>query len=514
MEKRTLALNFILLALIGFAVTSCSSDNDAVSQSDNVTLAITPVKKPDVSIYSGGKTLYSTFAQKILTRAVVTELGTPSYKEYSWEKDLPEEYWKARPEDVSEDEKTFVKKYINDNPDANVDFYNINYYVQYVGGSSKICGGATMIDNKGTQQNVWNSTNQMSFYTINGIHLNSYQGSFGQSALCLNLPVKNATYTDTWGNVDVIKTNAYRIYKITYNKKEGYYLGFDYKTKNSNGAYYDGDGIYDDYVIKLTPYDDTTYGNPGATTVSTDEVEVNLSVNAAKATADYISTKLSIHLRAVTDAEVVIPVPAEYYSSDVNGISTDKNHGAEVSSESATNVSYTVNGQTVSVAISYAEDGIHVKTSGFNKAALDYLSEKYDDGITFEVWNYYKNSIPTGAVTRDFLKSSYFDKSTVTFANGVPASYINAFAAVNNYNGIVYGVRDAEGVWTPYSDEACTQVLDGQYWTREGAADAREYILTSHVNEWDCAVTPTNEGYSLSKAEVKLSEQYYKVYKK
>ena len=328
MKKRNLFFNLIILALVGFSMTSCSSDDDAVSKENNV-VTVTPVKTPDVTIYSGSKTLYSTFTQQKALKAMTLAA-----------------------EEVSR------------------------------------------------------------------------------------------------------------------------------------------------------------------STIANDQVEVNLSVNAPNANGDFIFTKLSIHLRAVTDAEVVIPIETKYYDSNANGISTDKNKDTEVSSKSNTKVSYTVNGQPVSVEISYDTDGIHVKTSGFNQAALDYLKGAYGDGITFEVWNYYNATVDNKVVTRTSLKSDYFDKATVSFTNGTPGYYVNAFAAINDYTGKVYGKRDAEtGVWTPYTDEACTQKLDTKYWTREGAADAREYILKTHVNEWDCTVTAT--GYSsVTVTDGKLSEKYYKVYKK
>lgn len=513
MKKSLSFLNFILLALMGFTITSCSSDEDAVSQQGNVS-AIKLAKTPDISLYSGGTALFSTAA----TKAVVTEYGAFEYHKCA-DGDFPTAYISSKPSPITtaSGEKNFVLEYIKEHPDeASVSFYNINYFIQYVGSSYDVY---YMTDNNGAAHSV-NGSYQMDYIEIDGNHINDYNAGNGPDALCLNLPLKNPAYHDSYGNVDNTKYNSYKIYKITYNGVEGYYLGFDYKTKKNSGEIVEGDGVFNDYVIKLTPADDTTYGNSDggsgagtgvSTTDSTGEVEVNLSVNAEKSTGDYIATKLSIHVRDTTDAEVFIPTPAEYYcaADDMAIVLSHKTGTVAYNVDNSTSVSYTIAGQTVTLTIAYENDGIRIKTSGINATVLKYLRDTYGDGLTFEVWNYYRSSITVGetttAVTRDFLKSNYLDNSTVTFTTD-PANYINAFGAIYDYTDKVYGLKDANGIWTPYTDEACTQELASTYWTR--SADPRYYTLNSSKNAWDCTVTPTETTYTIK--ETKVYNQIYK----
>ena len=360
---------------------------------------------------------------------------------------------------------------------------------------------------------------------IKGKTINDYNANWGPDALCQNLPVLNPAYHDSWGDVDNTKYNSYKIYKITYNGNDGYYLGFDYKTKKKSGEHFDGDGVYNDYVIKLTPADDTTYGNDtdsegnnggnDQNTTSSGEIEVNLSVNAEKSEGDYIATKLSIHVRDTTDVEVFIPATAEYYcqADDVNIVLSHKLNAEEYNNTTnSASTSYQIGGQTINITISYELAGIRVTTSGINAKVLKSLRETYGDGITFEVWNYYRNSVTinnvASDVTRGMLKNEFFDNSTVKFTAN-PGQYINAFGSIKDYDGIVYEQADQEtGIRTPYTDEACTLVLDAQYWDRL-ESDPRYYVLHATVNAWDCTVTPIDASYTL-----KATKQYNKIYRK
>lgn len=256
-----------------------------------------------------------------------------------------------------------------------------------------------------------------------------------------------------------------------------------------------------------------------STVVDTGEVEVNLSVNAALARWDYIATKLSIHVRDTTDVEVVIPTPAEYYCSDADVKAIVLSHKDPTNNgvyqvNNSTPVSYTVDGQEIKLTVTYAADGIHVSTSGINSTVLEYLRTAYGDGITFEVWTYYKNSFvvdkDTTTVTRSALKSNYLDNSTVSFTTA-PLRYVNAFGAIKDYSKEVYSKQDDNGIWWPYTDAACTVPLGTQYWTRSTDAKySMYYVLTSTQNEWDCTVTlNAAAAYTWTGTDV-----YNKVYKK
>ena len=161
----------------------------------------------------------------------------------------------------------------------------------------------------------------MDYVEFNGTHINDYNATWGVRALCVNIPLVNPRYHDSFYNTT--QENHYRFYVIEYDGKKNLYLCFDYATnKWDNGQLdYQGDGVYNDWVIKIIPGDGSEIDpdDPDVPDVdpydfyATDHVEVNLSVNDKHEEGDWIHTKLSIHIRAVTDVEIFIPVGQNYY---------------------------------------------------------------------------------------------------------------------------------------------------------------------------------------------------------
>ena len=155
-------------------------------------------------------------------------------------------------------------------------------------------------------------------------------------------------------------------------------------------------------------------------------------------------------------------------------------------------VTMNVGGTDVTLTVTYEDGGIRVTTDGIDKNVIDYCADAYADGITFEVWNYFKD------ITRDELKPM-LDKSTVTFLDKNPKLYVNAFAKENGYetleySGPIYNKFNAEGQLVPYTDEACTQPLDQKYWTRLNPED-KDYVFIGVPNPWDSTVTPVEPSY-------------------
>ena len=206
----------------------------------------------------------------------------------------------------------------------------------------------------------------------------------------------------------------------------------------------------------VTPPADPTDPTPAATT-QIGHIEINLHQNIH---TDWNESKLSIHIRDTSDVEVFIPMPAEYIceADDMYIVQKHWEDGSYVYNSSPETVSMVVAGQTVTLTIEYVlkgdNPGIKVTTSGVNAEVLKACRTAFDDGLTFEVYNYYNYNILdedgqiTGTVTRDKIKS-YLNQATVTFLNsGYPRAYINAF-----------------------------NVLDGQ----------------TEANPLDCKVTPTDD---------------------
>ena len=299
--------------------------------------------------------------------------------------------------------------------------------------------------------------NQMDYAVWGDTHINDYNAHWGPRALCVGIPVVSPTYHDSYGDQDNTKENAYKFYYIEYEGKTNCYLCYDYRMKKYDNGLCDfqGDGVYNDWVIKLIPADGsdvtvptddpTEPDDPADVDEPTDnEVEVNLSVNDEKEEGDYIATKLSIHVRANTDVEVFIPVPAQYYC-DADDMNIVLSHRLEVEAHGplTETMTYNINGTDVTCTVAFEADGIRVTTGGMSQAVLDYTRETYADGVTFEVWNYFRDII-----TRDELKP-YLDAATVSFLSATePRWYVNAFAKLN----------DAKNPWdcivTPTDDYA------------------------------------------------------------
>lgn len=273
---------------------------------------------------------------------------------------------------------------------------------------------------------------------------------------------KTTLMTDmTLGTYEEMQGRQFRVYQnchieghyydyITVEVDGNWYICFDFgcgdaeHDKDGNpgrGATYN-DWDYNDWIIKVTPAypkgitppDPWTGIDPedpedpedpdNNVTEITNHVEVNLSVNDELETGDYISSHLSIHVRTATDVDVFIPVPKMYYcdKDDMEIVEKHEDGYFEYGKEENHEMSYNVGGQTVTLKVTYEENGIRVTTSGINQAVIDYCRKEYNDGITFEVWSYFNED-----ATRELLKP-YFDKSTVSFTEPENVDfYVNAF---------------------------------------------------------------------------------------
>jgi len=396
-------------------------------------LKVQPVHEADYRIYSGKHTHQTTFkapAKKQARRAEVFAY----YKVQDG--NVPAEYRDRIPQPLSYEERMFVLDYIRNHPAEHTqDFRTSVYFLQCVGSSYAYYTGSTLVDHNGAWHGVTGG-NQMDYLTINGTHINDYNASWGPDALCVNLPLVDPTYHDSWGDKDNTKHDAWTVYAIP---EHGYFLGFDYRTVKNSGEYYDGDGVYNDWVIRIIPLDaehttpeepivvpveDASEGTPADSDLR-NEVEVNLSLNAERPEGgDYISSKLSIHVRDTTDVEVYLPVPVKYYcqQSDLT-LLHDYAANERVYSDYVQYATLDLNGQTVTMHVRFEENGIRVTTRGVNAEVLRYCRETYLDGITFEVWTYYRDT------TREDLHL-LLDQSEVAFTAN-PGWYVNAFGPVD-----------------------------------------------------------------------------------
>ena len=460
-------------------------------------------------------------------------------------------------ESVSQGEYEYVIKYLADNPNQGGTECNLTtYFIQNVGSSFDSYSSVEYPELKD-----WNNAehgmrggNQMDYVVWGNTHINDYNAVGGPRALCVNIPLTDPYYRESWGDHSRDIHDAYRFYEIEYNGETNLYLCFDYKTEKNSQEKFDGDGVYNDWVIKIIPAEGTpTPPDPPTPPIpddeEIDEVEVNLSVNDEKTTDDYIATKLSIHIRALTDVEVFIPVARDYYC-DVDDMAIVYSHKLDPNYQysnpgenAAGNVytyTYTVAGEYVKdgetftaneeihVFVTYEEGGIRVKTQGMTQAALDYLQYTYNDGITFEVWNYFNSEIINDAletipVTRADLKPM-FDQSTVTFtASDHPKQYVNAFAMLYEYRKVDLHVymkdnkpylldvtTNAEGV--VISETPTDNLLASQYWVANEDGTFKEFVGAK--NEWDCIVSPSDEWTKVKINNGKSPANYNEIYTK
>lgn len=162
------------------------------------------------------------------------------------------------------------------------------------------------------------------------------------------------------------------------------------------------------------------------------EVEVNL--HGVEKNNDCLESHLSLHVRYAGDVEVFIPVSRQYTceKDDMDIVMMhEANHMVHSASFTLKDSASSPYGElTVSVTVAYEEDGIRITTHGVTQDVIDWCAEKCNDGITFEIWNYYNDPEKLG----DELGISYeelldcLNRATVRFLGSeLPDSYINSF---------------------------------------------------------------------------------------
>lgn len=189
------------------------------------------------------------------------------------------------------------------------------------------------------------------------------------------------------------------------------------------------------------------------------EVEVNLALDR-KEDGNVRSSHLSIHVRKATDVEIFIPVPRQYYCEADDMAIVMQHEPNHMGHGGPVEFTWTLKDSDLSVSlyVAYEDDGIRIWTDGITQEVIDWCYEKCDDGITFEVWNYFNDPDGNPLLSYEELRS-YLDQASITFLDEVPDYYINAFADPNgkydaeaNPEGDDFHVRPTNGnnFDTPY----------------------------------------------------------------
>lgn len=324
---------------------------------------------------------------------------------------------------------------------------------------------------------------------INGVYIKEFNTNTCVAAdlILTDEGLRDVTYDDSFGQ----KKQTYTVseWKLYYIPDYGYYVGMDYGCAKYG---VDPDGDYSDWVVKVIPAEkkiDPVDDKNG-------QVEVNLSINDEHSEGDFVATKLSIHIRALTDVEIFIPVDKKYYCvADDMDISLSHREPNVVYNTDPQVVDMMVDGVKVTFMVQYEDEGIRVTTDGVDKQVIDYCDAVYADGITFEVWNYFKD------ITRADLKPM-LDQSTITFLDKNPKYYINAFAKEMGFEGPIYSSFNEAGQLVPFTDPECTQPLDTRFWTRV-TPDSKDYIFVGVPSPKDCVVEPVDPSYTKTEPDPK-----------
>ena len=410
---------FSLAVMIG-AFTACSSDDE--------TLGVAPQ-------YMSNKKSSVVLASVKNQPSAVQQTKTRGC-------DVNGNQWASKPELVTATEVSEVLHYIANNPNATVEWPGYTrYFIQHVGGAHHLYSytdhnGALHTGINGTSgfenlQVLENSGNWQHVYNFNAGKCDN--AATNNSALMTDgfKAIKAmAEYASSW-------VEAYKIYYY----KGFYYIGLDFSTKKGDGSV-PGNGIYDDWVVKIVPEggetpdggndndgDDTeeggnteggdggnedggNEGNDGGNedgddnggnegegdgdndadddtpTVTPGQGEVEFDIHQQEH-KDWHEIKTSIHLRDSVCVRVVIPIQREFIAvPDDFDIRAGWDYTNIVEREI---VEYKIGEKwfTSEVLINRAPEGIEILIDGTQcKEALKMARETCNDGITFEIHNY------------------------------------------------------------------------------------------------------------------------------
>lgn len=426
--KKNLAAMVAIAALAATAV-SCSN-NDVVGDNgsnggDNGSnvASINASSLADFSIYST-RSVASVFSSTLAGEQATTYFQYIKLQDRENDTDatlqtmvpaICYQTWANRPqksgtsEAVATEERDFVLNYLKDHKDEGWTNIDIDaYYIQYVGSSNQVY---TTTNSQGNTITVTSSghMDQIQFGTSHTLDYNTSGGPRAFVCGC-NLKDNTPSYRDSYGTDNNRKYDKYQYYYIEYNGQKNLYLCFDYATeKSGEGIKVEGDGIYDDYVIKIIAASNDNSNpdvkpdpkpNPEIKPVTgTPEVEIDFNVKddqhlGTDSAYARNETKLSIHVRDTVDVEVYIPIAKDKYCQKDDMFVVERHEpGYWVyngdNGENQETVSMNIAGDNITLTISYEEAGIRVKTKGIGAAALKYCRQEFGDGITFEISNYF-----------------------------------------------------------------------------------------------------------------------------
>ncbi len=444
---------FFAAAVMALTMTACSSDGNVDNGTfvpvpqEPATLNLTPAQKAKIAFFSNGNTMsedavvsWETIQTKDIDRQAEAEFIEAKLPEYN-----------GNLEGLDGDFLFYAE-----GEDVEIEFYPV-----YAMSSTVHTLGVFYYDEEGNKHDldVWTDINKDEDFVAtdtstdpatvwsNGIKIRIKQGykfGFYWNGGMNTWDAKTTYYSASNLNEEVFCTDGYwnklpgepksKVHAVTFNHDGKTYLGIEDWT---DFDFQDMVFMYSK-VIKTVPSDEVKpvipvepepapepTPDPVEPEVAANggSVEVNLAVNDEHEQGDWKETHLSVHVRDTTDVTVFLPVEAEYYCPQ-DDMMIVKDHANYQCNETTETMSMVINGNTVTLNVKYAANGITISTEGVNADVLKYLREKYNDGLTFEIRNYYNDGL-----TRAELQAK-LNNATIEFTNPVE-TYVNAFGYVD-----------------------------------------------------------------------------------
>lgn len=236
------------------------------------------------------------------------------------------------------------------------------------------------------------------------------------SIMCMeNSSTAHFSYNDSYGDrgkMDGDWEHRHDKYIILSVPGYGTYLGFDYETYKNSGERHEGDGVYTDWIIKISNADGGTTPEPPVIptvipengsgdnmVVGNGSVEFDIHQQEHK---DWHEIKTSIHIRDTVNCRVFIPIKEEYQAEpDDFAIRVADKYEYITKTIEINNNFYNVH-----FAVGHMPEGIEIVIGTASCAqALKAARETFDDGLTFEVHTYVKPYLTPGQVW-DMLKQT------------------------------------------------------------------------------------------------------------
>ncbi len=130
------------------------------------------------------------------------------------------------------------------------------FFIVYVGGNTTV-----KIFSSWDPSNIQTGNVVLDYLTINGEHINDWNANNGPTVYVYNSKADNFTSHNSYCN---LTTNKWKLARITYNGKVGYYVGLSAygKKVETSDKYqltdYDRENFYDDWVFKIVPANGVT----------------------------------------------------------------------------------------------------------------------------------------------------------------------------------------------------------------------------------------------------------------